>query len=173
MVTSRKPILLACTQSTGLINSSLAVAGELSRRGVPDLYFASDDNRRAEVEKLGDVEFVSMGPVDPRYAATMWDDDTYRAVTQRSRFKAYRARVRKSMDAGFSREKYLMLDTAVKRIGPALMVINNLCFHAAQLAITRRIPFIVTAPFLPSDLCQDSLPKGYPVPLSGLPLNMS
>ncbi|RZQ60179.1 glycosyltransferase [Amycolatopsis suaedae] len=173
---TRKPILFCCTQSTGLMNSSLSVAGELARRGVPDLWFATDENRRVEVEKLAarsEVGFVSLGDVDPALAATMWDEPTYRAVTGRSRFVAYRARVRAGMDAGYVADKYSRLSEAVARIKPALMVINSLCHHAFLVAITHRIPFVITAPFLPSDLCQANLPKGFPVPQSGMPRDMT
>src|SRR5258707_13017534 len=45
------PILFASTAHAGQINPLLSIAGELSRRGVPDLWFASTDNRRAEVER--------------------------------------------------------------------------------------------------------------------------
>lgn len=176
MTAPRRPILFCCTQSTGLINSSLAVAGELARRGVPDLYFATDENRRVEVEKLAartEVEFLSLGEVDPNFAATMWDEQTYRAVTGRSRFAAYRARMRKSMDPGYLAEKYRRLEEAVRRVRPALMVINSLCHHALLVAMTHKIPFVITAPFLPSDVCQASLPKGFPVPQSGMPHQMS
>ncbi|MCO1574500.1 glycosyltransferase [Crossiella sp. SN42] len=171
-----RPILFCCTQSTGLINSSLAVAGELARRGVPDLWFASDENRRVEVEKLAarsSVQFVSLGAVNPAFAATMWDDRTYRAVTGRSRFAAYRARIAQSMDPEYFRDRYRRLDEAVADIQPALMVINSLCHHALLVAMTRKIPFVLTAPFLPSDICQGSLPPGFPVPQSGLPRVMT
>lgn len=176
MDSRQRPILFSCTQSTGLINPSLVVAGELARRGVEDLWFATDDNRRSEVEALAAksaVEFVSMGEVDPRYAATMWGDEIYRAVTQRSRFKAYLARVKQSLNADFHFGQYQRLDAAVQEIKPALMIINNLCLYGIQVAMTRKIPFVIVAPFLPSDLFQFDLPRDYPRPLSGLPRKMT
>jgi len=176
MSSSRRPILFACTQSTGLLNPSLVLAGELARRGVDDLWFATDDNRREEVEAVSSaspVRFVSMGEVDPRYAPTMWDEETYRAVTQPSRFGAYLARVKRSMDAEFHYDRYRRMDAAVADIEPALMVINNLCVYAIQVAMTRNIPFVITAPFPPSALFEDSLPLRYPTPVSGLPRDMT
>ncbi|MEO6086007.1 MAG: glycosyltransferase [Umezawaea sp.] len=167
-----RPVLFCCTQSTGLINSSLVLAAELAERGVPDLWFASDDNRQAEVEKtssVSQVRFVPLGPVDDSLAATRWDDETYREVTQRSRFKAQRARVRVSMKADFTADKYRRLCEAVDEIRPALMVINSLATYALQVAVVKRVPFIVVAPFLPGDLCPEDVGPDYPAPLSGLP----
>src|SRR5258708_20391605 len=61
------PILFASTAHAGQINPLLSIAGELSRRGVPDLWFASTDNRRAEVERAAfgsPIHFVSCGNTD-------------------------------------------------------------------------------------------------------------
>lgn len=169
---NQRPILFCCTHSTGEANTSLALAGELARRGVPDLWFATDENHRAAVAALAaetEVKFASMGEVNSRLALTMLDDAAYGAIMQRSGIKSMRARTRLLMDAEHHFERYRRLDALVTELDPALMVINRFCTHATQIALTRGIPYVITAPCLPSDLLGDTLPPDYPRPSSGLP----
>ena len=176
MTAEKRPILFACTQSTGLINPTAVLAEEIARRGTRDVYFASDDNRREEVESMvggRGVTFVPMGEVDSRFAATRWDDETYRKVTQKSRFRAHLERVKLSVDSEYAVDRLQRLDTAIREIDPALVVLNNLCLHGIQAAMTRKVPFVITAPFFPSDLFSFDLPRDYPRPISGLPRRMT
>ncbi|MFE7312155.1 glycosyltransferase [Streptomyces sp. NPDC057555] len=173
---NRHPILFCCTHSTGEANTSIALAGELARRGVPDLWFASDENHRAAVEALADrseVQFVSMGEVNPRLALTMLDDKTYGRIMQPSRTKALRARVRQLFDMEHHFARYRALAELVEKIQPSLMVINRFCFHAIQVALTFDVPYLITAPCLPSSLLEYDLPRDYPLPSSGLPRRMT
>lgn len=173
---NQRPILFCCTHSTGEANTSLALAGELARRGVPDLWFATDENHRAAVAALAaetEVEFASMGEVNSRLALTMLDDAAYGAIMQRSGIKSMRARTRLLMDAEHHFERYRRLDALVTELDPALMVINRFCTHATQIALSRGIPYVITAPCLPSDLLGDTLPADYPRPSSGLPRRMT
>ncbi|OJF15242.1 glycosyltransferase [Couchioplanes caeruleus] len=175
-MTSHRPILFCCTHSTGQATSSLVLAGEFAARGVKNLWFASDDNHRAAVAGLSgasEVGFVSTGPVNPRVAPTMWDDETYRSITQRSRWKGNRARLRQLMDPVHHADRFRQLDAAVQRIQPALMVINNLCIHGIQVAMKRGVPYVITGSSLASDIWQFDLPDDYPVPYSGLPRRMN
>lgn len=175
-MSSSRPILFASTPSDGLINSLLVVAGELARRGVPDLWFATDDPKKAEVEALSDrspVRFASTGGDSDHYTATRWDDETYAAVTQRNRFRAHRAMLVQTHDPDSHFAKYEALDRVAEQVRPALMVVNNLCLHGFQVAMTRGIPYVISAPFLPSVLFQDHLPADYPTPTSGLPRDMT
>jgi polyene glycosyltransferase len=174
--TQGRPILFCATHSTGEANTSLAIAGELARRGVANLWFAGDENHRAAVAALtadSAVSFASMGPVNPRLALTMVDEDTYRAVMRPAQAKAIRARTRQLFDPEHHFDRYCRLDALVDQLKPALMVINRFCTYAIQVALTRNIPYVVTAPCLPSDLLGHALPAGYPCPSSGLPRNMT
>jgi polyene glycosyltransferase len=168
--------LFCCTHSTGEANTSLALAGELARRGVEDLWFASDENHRAAVAALADksaVSFASLGEVNPRLALTMLDEKAYGSIMQRSRIKTIRARTTTLMDAEHHFDRYRRLDALVEEIKPALMVINRFCTFATQIALTRGIPYVLTAPCLPSDLLGDDLPPDFPRPSSGLPRTMT
>ncbi|ALL76728.1 hypothetical protein AD006_17975 [Pseudonocardia sp. EC080610-09] len=169
-----QPILFCCTHSTGEAATSLVLAGELARRGVPDLVFAADENLRGPVGELADrsaVEFVSLGPVNPDLALTMIDDATYARIHQRSRVRGLRARARQLFDVDHLMQRYQALDEVVERVRPALMVINRFATHAVQVALTRGIPYVITAPCLLSSLVEHDLPRGFPPPSSGLPLH--
>jgi polyene glycosyltransferase len=173
---SSRAILFASTPSDGLINSMMVVAGEFARRGVPDLWFATDDTKQRDVEALAaksEVRFASTGDDSTHYTATRWDDQTYVAVTQASRFKAHRAMLQQTHDPDSHYAKYQALDEVVEKVQPALMVVNNLCLHGLQVAMTRKIPYVISAPFLPSVLFEHNLPADYPTPTSGLPLDMT
>ena len=49
MTLRQGPILFCATHSIGEANTSLALAGELARRGVPNLWFAGEENHRRAV----------------------------------------------------------------------------------------------------------------------------
>ncbi|WP_432844591.1 glycosyltransferase [Amycolatopsis sp. CA-161197] len=182
----RRPILFVSSPEAGLLNPVLTLAGELARRGVPDLWFATDENRRGAVEELGGdgarsiVEFASLGDVVPEMSAVTWDDETYRAVTQRSRFKAHRAVIEHTLDPGLRVAKYRKLEAAVDKIEPALMVIESMSQFAFELAITRGIPYVLSVPFMASTMLTAYTPfaksytgRDFPVPHSGLPYRMT
>lgn len=176
MNANRRPILFCCTHSTGEANTSLVIAGELARRGVADLWFAADENLRAGVTALAaknEVNFVSMGEVNPRVSLTMLDEGTYDRIMRTSGVKAIRARVRQLFDVDHHFDRYRRLDAVVEEVKPAVMVINRFCTFGIQVAITRGIPYVLTAPCLPSDLLGAELPPDYPRPSSGLPRNMT
>jgi hypothetical protein len=76
------PILFASTAHAGQINPLLSIAGELSRRGVPGLWFASTDNRRADIEgaAIGSpIHFVSCG-INDRTKEPIEDPAFYAAL---------------------------------------------------------------------------------------------
>ncbi|WP_033289318.1 glycosyltransferase [Amycolatopsis jejuensis] len=187
MEPTRRPILFVSSPEAGLLNPLLTLAGELSGRGVEDLWFATDEPRRGEVEGITartaagtPVEFASLGEVVPEMSAVTWDDETYRAVTQSSRFKAHRAVLRHTVDPQLRVGKYRALESAADKIRPALMVIESMSLFAVELAITRKIPFILSVPFMPSNVLtshtpfsKSHTPPGFPVPHSGLPYRMT
>ncbi|MEW2580748.1 glycosyltransferase [Streptomyces syringium] len=183
MGSTRRPILFVSYPESGLLNPLLVLAEELSRRGVEDLWFATDENRRPEIEALKvdtPVEFASLGEVVSEMSAVTWDDKTYREVTQRSRFKAHRAVIKHSFAPRSRVAKYRALEAVVDEVKPALMVIESMCQYAYELAVTKKIPFVLGVPFLPSNVLTSHVPfaKSYtpahfPVPHTGLPLDMT
>ncbi|WP_035851734.1 glycosyltransferase [Cryptosporangium arvum] len=183
MGSARRPILFVSYPEAGLINPLFVLAEELSRRGVDDLWFATDDIRADDVAALKvetPVEFASLGDVVPELSAQTWDDETYRKVTQGSRFGAHRAVVEKTFVPRLRVEKYRRLEEIVRRVRPALIVVESLCQFGREVAITHGIPFVVSTPFLPSTLLAPHIPfvkghasRGFPVPHSGLPFVMT
>ena len=163
-----RPILFVSSAEAGLLNPLLVLAEELARRGVPDLWFATDEHRRAEVTRLdGDVGFVSLGDPVPELLATTWDDEVYREVTQPAIWPALRALSRHMADPSLTLGKYRALEAAVDRIRPAVIVIDNdLSKFAIHLALARNIPFVLSVPYMPSSVLP--VPHGFPAPFSGM-----
>ena len=171
-----KPILFVSFPEAGLINPLLVIAGEMARRGVENLWFATDDPMREEIEALSstsDVRFASLGAVVPEFSAKTWDDKTFRKVTQRSRFRAHRAVVRHNFDLRLRIGKFRALDALVAEVKPALMVIESMSAYAVEVAIMRKIPFVLSSPFMPSGLFVMKMPMSFPMLHTGLPRNMS
>ncbi|MFJ2016690.1 glycosyltransferase [Streptomyces nodosus] len=179
----RRPILFVSYAESGLLNPLLVLAEELSRRGVEDLWFATDEKARDQIESASadsELQFASLGDTVSQMSAVTWDDETYAEVTQRSRFKAHRAVIRHSFAPETRVEKYRALEKAVEEIQPALMVIESMCQFGYELAITKGIPFVLGVPFLPSNVLTSHVPfaksytpSGFPVPHSGLPGKMT
>ncbi len=184
----RRPILFVSYPEAGLINPMLVLAEELSRRGVGDLWFATDENRRADIKALqveAPVRFAPLGPVIPELSAVTWDDKTYRRTMGGrswllSRFMAKRAMLKHTFPPNLRVAKYRALEAAVREIRPAVMVIESLCQYAIELAITQGIPFVLGVPFMPSNMltahipfARSYTPRTFPVPHSGLSANMS
>lgn len=183
MSSTQRPILFVSLPESGLLNPMLVLVEELSRRGVPDLWFAADEKARADVEaaQVGSpVQFFSLGDVIPEMSSITWDDETYQRVTQRSRFKAHRAVIEQTHRPDLRVDKYRKLEEAVEKAQPALMVIDCLCQYGHELAITKKIPFVLSDTFVPSNLVTSAVPIGrsytppdFPVPHSGLPQAMN
>jgi polyene glycosyltransferase len=178
-----RPILVVSLPESGLMNPLLVLTAELSRRGVPDLWFATDEHRRDEVAALAvnsPVEFASLGEVMPELSAVNWDDKVYREITQASRFRAHRAAIRQSYRPALQARKFRALEAVVDKIRPALMVIDCKCAYGINLAVSRKIPYVLSVPFLPSNVLtthhpfgRSYAPRDFPVPNSGLPYEMS
>lgn len=178
-----RPVLFAGLPESGLLNPLLVLAGELARRGVPDLWFATDEHRRREVARLASasaVGFESLGPVAPELSAVTWSNEVYREVTAQSRFKAFRATMRQSHKPYVQEAKRQALGAAVDRVRPALMVIDCMCYYAVDVAMSRDIPYVLSVPFVPSNVLTSHIPfgkswtpRGFPVPSSGLSATMN
>ncbi|MEV4921014.1 glycosyltransferase [Streptomyces tirandamycinicus] len=183
MDSARRPILFVSLPESGLINPLLVLAGELSRQGVEDLWFATDEPRREDVHQASErapVEFASLGDVTPELSAVTWPDDVYQEVTQSSRFRAHRAVIKQSYKPALQAEKFRRLREVVDKVQPALMIVDCMSGFAVDLALSRGIPFVLSVPFLPSNVLTSHNPfaKGYtprdfPVPHSGLPRRMN
>ena len=176
MDSGRKPILFVSLPEAGLVNPLLVIAGEMARRGVEDLWFATDEPMRHDVEALSaasPVRFASLGDVVPEFSAKTWDDDVFRAVTQRSRWRAHRAVVRHNADLRLRLGKFRALDEVVRQVRPAVMVIESMSTHAIEVAITRGIPYVLSSPFMPSSLFVMQLPFSFPMLHTGLPRQLT
>jgi polyene glycosyltransferase len=183
MSSSSRPILFVSLPESGLFNPLQTIVGELARRGVEDLWYATDEERRGDVEALSDaskVHFASVGEVVPELSLSTWDDKVYRKVTGADRFAAHSALIRHTYDPALHVEKYKRLVEIVDEVKPALMVIESLTAYAVDLAITRGIPFVVVVPFLASNYVTSYTPFGksytgpdFPVPHTGYGIDMT
>jgi len=174
-----RPILFVSLPEPGLLNPLLVLAGELSRRGVRDLWFATDEHRRGEVEATW-AAFASLGEVIPEMSAVSWDDEVYREVTQASRFRAHRAQIKQTYRPALVFAKYQQLEAVVDKVHPAVMIIDCEARFAINLAIARQIPYVLSVPFLPSNVLtpytpmdRSYVPRRFPTPHSGLPYDMN
>jgi len=180
---ARRPVLFVSAQDTGQLNPLMVLAGELARRGVPDLLFATDEPRRTEIESLSgtsEMRFVSLGGVPPEWTATAWDDRTYRAMMRGSGFGALRGMVQHYIDPTVGPDKYRRLAAVVDEHRPALMVIDALSGFGIDVAITKGIPFVLSLTLMPSNMLSASTPFGksytprdFPTPFSGQPYPMN
>lgn len=180
---SQRPILFVSLPESGLLNPMLVLAEELSRRGVGNLWFATDDKGREEVEAAAvgsPVEFRSLGGVIPEMSSVTWPDDVYAKVTQRSRFKARKAVIEQTHRPELRIPKYRKLAELVDEIQPALMVVESMCMFGYEVAITKGVPYVISNPFVPSNLVTSAVPigpsytpKDFPRPHTGLPADMT
>ena len=169
-----RPILFVSSSPYGLLNPALVLAGEVARRGGQDVYFATDEHRRADVEKVPGLRFVSLGDPIPENSPAQFSDDMYRKTTQRGRFRALRATVLHTYDPTLSITKYEQLASVVTSLKPALMVSDNdFASYAIRCAITLKIPYVLSSPYMPSYILNRYLPPGYPGPFSGLSARMT
>jgi polyene glycosyltransferase len=180
MEEAARPILFVSSPEPGLINPILVLAGELVRRGTPDVWIATDENRRDDIEAMG-ASFASLGEVIPELSAVTWDDKVYRAVyRETSRFRSHRAMITTGYMPRLMAAKYRQLEAVVDKVRPAVMVIDSEARYAFNLAIARQIPYVVSAPFEMSNLLcayvpfsKTYTPRSFPTPHTGLPYKMN
>jgi polyene glycosyltransferase len=169
-------ILLASWPSFSTINPLLAIAAELNARGVTDLWFASTDERRADVERIrgeGRVRFVSLGwsKVDPELRN--WDDATLGSMTTGSHLRDFAAFLDAAVDHEYSDHLYRQMLAVIDEVQPCLMVVDGLALWTMDAAMMRGVPFIVSIPVPVSHAYMEKLPWSYPTPFSGLPREMT
>jgi polyene glycosyltransferase len=163
-----RPVLLVSSSPFGLLNSMMVLAAELASRDVP-VWLAVDEERRANVEAIDGVRFVSLGPGISENAPSTWDDRTYRKTTQPGRFRAFRAAVLHTSDPNMTIGKYKRLREIIEELDPALMVADNdFAIYALRLASSMKVPYAISSPYMPSYVSFRDLPPGYPAPFSGL-----
>ncbi len=161
------PVLFVSASEYGLLNPMLVLAGELAGRDGTEVWFATDEHRRADVERLGDVGFVSLGDATSELCMDTWDDETYRRATRPAHLRALFTIALHMYDPALALGKYRALAAAVDRLRPALLVIDkDLSDYAVRLAIARGIPYVLSVPYMPSNVSET--PMGYPAPFSGM-----
>jgi polyene glycosyltransferase len=181
-VTAVGGILFASIADAGMINPLLVIAGELARRGVPDLHFASTEDRRADVEAISTdnpVRFVSFGERLERPPGE-WNPDLYAAATQPAKPGSLTARPQNVIaylsgvtDASIMVTMYERALAVVDEVQPALMVIDSSSVYPTDAAIARNIPYVYSVPISVSEVFADRLPLSYPSPNTGLPRSLS
>jgi polyene glycosyltransferase len=169
-------ILFASTAHAGQINPLLSIAGELSRRSVPGLWFASTDNRRVDIAGAAtgsSIHFVSCGIAD-RTKELIEDPAAYAAVTQGPMTTdSFLVAMRWMFDQERWTVEYQRMLAHIDHMQPRLMVIDISTTSALDAAMTRRIPFILSLPSTPSALFVERLSWDYPCLGSGLPRQMN
>jgi polyene glycosyltransferase len=175
-VNGGRRILFVSRASWGHINLLISIAGELAARGIGDIWFASTDKRKAEIEAISggeSVRFVSLGPSRPELEPENWPDETIRAMTTGSPLRNLATVVDVNTDPGYSRQQYLRTLEVVDEVQPALAVID-LDSRWAIDAVTRKgVPYVLSCPGPASCIYAERLPWSYPTPFSGLPKDMS
>jgi len=136
-------VLLACLPATGLINPLLAVAAELSRRDVADLWFATTDEARAGVEGVGGPRrpaFVSLGRFHEDWP-DIWNEADLGRMSRGDRLRALRHFLDLTIDHEFDRRQYRRMLEVIDEVRPDLMVVDAnsaWALDAAQLRQNRK-----------------------------------
>lgn len=169
-------VLFASMPSAGLINPLLAMARELNERGVPGVWFASTDERRADIERIpghGTVRFASYGQYKPELDPAGWDDATIAAMSSPSLLRNLVAFWDRNTDHAHAARQYERALTVVDEVRPDLAVIDLCTPWAIDAAAKRGVPYLLSVPVPISGVYLDRLPWSYPTPFSGLPRRMS
>lgn len=175
MSASTGPVLFSCISQAGQLNPMLAIATELSRRAVPDLWFASYDDARSEIEAASTASQINFLSLDPRNPTGIeWDQDDLERMQGSAPLSTdgIMTLLKKIMSSPQWRiSAYRNMLDVIDRIRPRLMVIDILNPSSMDAAMTRGVPFVVTVPSLPSTALR--VPSTYPHPMTGLPLKMN
>ncbi|MBB5828888.1 glycosyltransferase [Micromonospora carbonacea] len=163
-----RSVLFASPAHPGQLNPLLAIAGELSRRGEPGLWFAAEEEARDRVAAHATgspLRFRSTGDTVLRV-----DDELYAAMTRgpmtTAGLVALARQIRIPEVADRVRARTL---EQIDEIRPSLMVIDMLNLGALDAALARGVPYVLSLAFPPSNVYLSRLPWDYPTPTSGLP----
>jgi len=168
-------VLFACLPAAGLINPMLVLADELARRGIGPIAFASTEERRGEVERLGGprpVRFVTLGPFHQDWP-DIWTERQLLSMSQGGRLRAMANFLDLNIDHEFAARQYARMLTVIDELRPRLMVVDFNTGWAIDAAMTRGIPYVASMPMPASSVFMERLPRDYPTPFSGLPRRMT
>ncbi len=174
MTTPCNPILFSCNWHAGQINPMLAIAAELSRRNVPDLWFAANSNRRADIESASTGTPINFIPIDlPGSDRT---DVLVRATMNAARDSYMKttgivAFCRLCFNLTRTVGEYQKMLKIIETVQPSRMIVDILTFPSLDAAMTTGTPFTITIPSLPSSALR--VPSDYPGPMTDLPRRMS
>ncbi|MCX4473476.1 glycosyltransferase [Micromonospora sp. NBC_01655] len=175
LTATRDALLIISTGSSGLFNPLVTLAGELKRRAVRRMWFACTDERRADIEAVpgdGELHFLSLGPARPEARPDDWDDETRQRMTTGSRADNFAAYVDASTDYDYLHQLYERCLDLVDEVTPALAMVDSFATFGMDAATVRGVPYVIGVSVPPSNFLPDTVPPTYPMPLSGLPLNM-
>lgn len=172
-------VLFASESGWGHVNPLIAIAGELTARGVTDVWFASNDEHRAVIEAIEPasadepVHFVSLGPVKPEQEPVSWSDETVQRMMTGSPLRNLAAIIDLNLDYDHRFQRYQRMLEVLDEVRPALAVVDLFAYWAIDALNMRGIPYVAVCPGLASGVYAERLPWGYPTPLSGLPRQLS
>lgn len=171
------PILFVSSGGAGMLNVMLTVAGALARRGGHEVWFATEEDHRADVDALDGVRFASLGAADPSATLAGWPEREYRRAVQRSRWRAHRAVVRyefsRILEPTGAADPYPAIVAAIDKVQPALMVVDASNTLAVAAALTRGVPYALSSPFIPSNQLFTEQRADFPFLHTGLPRDMT
>jgi polyene glycosyltransferase len=175
-VNGGRRILFASEPTWGHLNPLLSIAGELTARGVPDIWFTSTDDRKAAIEAIpgGEpVRFAPLGPGKPELDPANWPDEIFTAVSTPSVLRNYAAVVDATYDQDHIHQKYERAQEIIDELQPALVIADLSTTWAMDAAAKRGVPYLMVVSTPVSQIYPSRLPRGYPAPRSGLPRQMS
>lgn len=147
---------------------------ELSRRGVPDLWFVASSRYQADIEAAATNSKINFLPLDePGERRVEVVDGELLALLQRGQMRTdgLVEFTRRHIDFTRSVDGYQRTLDIIDSLDPACMVIDVLTYPAIDAAMTRGTPFALTVPAMPSTAART--PWDYPSPMSDLPRRMS
>jgi polyene glycosyltransferase len=166
------PILFASGANPGLINPLVAIVGELSRRGVDGIHFASEEAARRQIETAATGSPITFLAHDEQVAPV--GADTYAAMTLGpGTTEGVTALVRQFRKPAVTEALFRRTCAQIDRIKPGLMVIDILSVGALDAAQLRKVPYVLSVSCPPSTVFVQRLPWTYPTPLTGLPQRMT
>lgn len=169
-------VLFACLPAAGLINPLIAVAEELAARGGAPIGFASTEERRADLGRLGGEErplpFVSLGTFHDGWP-DIFSDEQLRSMSQGGRLRTLASFLDLNIDFDYDARQYERMLEVLDTVKPRLLVADLNTTWAMDAAMTRGIPFVASMPMPASSVYLDRLPGDYPTPFSGLPRRMN
>jgi polyene glycosyltransferase len=172
----KEPVLFVSIASAGILNPLLAVAAELSRQGTEGLWFACTDDGRQKIEQAATkspINFVSLGPESKRSSPSSWGPEILAKLTSKSKLKNNFYFVKHGVDADALTAEYEKLVTEVAAIKPVLLIVCAESIVGQSVALDQDIPFLLSVAYLPSVLLYPKLPKSFPMPFTGFPMNMN